>query len=78
MSANSFFNSDIFIDWLVYNDEKHTEYLVTVDLEERTVKCDCPDFKFRKQNQEHGCAKLTDIEHHCKHIKAALGGAVDG
>lgn len=72
------FQSEIFSDWLVYNDEKHTEYLVTVDHEEKTVKCDCPDFKFRKQNQEHGCAKLTDIEHHCKHIKAALGGAVDG
>ena len=56
ISSTLIFNSDIFIDWLVYNDEKHTEYLVTVDLEERTVKCDCPDF----------------------HIKAALGGAVDG
>ena len=77
ISSTLIFNSDIFIDWLVYNDEKHTEYLVTVDLEEGTVKCDCPDFQFRKQNQEHGCAKLTDIEHHCKHIRKALGGSLD-
>ncbi len=74
ISSALIFKSEIFSDWLVYNDKKHTEYLVTVDHEEGTVKCDCPDFKFRKQNQEYGCAKLWDTEHHCKHIKAALGG----
>ena len=46
------FQSEIFSDWLVYNDKKHTEYLVTVDHEEKTVKCDFPDFKYRRQNQE--------------------------
>jgi len=74
ISSALIFNSPIFTDWLVYNDESHSEYLVSVDHEEGTVKCDCPDFKFRKQSGPYGCAKLWDTEHHCKHIKAALGG----
>ena len=75
ISSTPIFSSPIFSDWLVYNDEKHTEYLVTVDHEERTVKCDCPDFKFRRQNQPYGCVKLEDTDNHCKHIRKALGGA---
>ena len=74
ISSTLIFSSEIFSDWLVYNDKSHSEYLVTVDHEEGTVKCDCPDFKFRRQNQEYGCAKINDIEHHCKHIRKALGG----
>lgn len=74
ISSALIFKSEIFSDWLVYNDKKHTEYLVTVDHEEGTVKCDCPDFKFRKQNQEYGCVKIEDTENHCKHIRKALGG----
>ena len=74
ISATPIFKSDIFCDWIIYNDESHTEYLVTVDLEEGTVKCDCPDFKFRKQSGPYGCVKLWDTENHCKHIKKALGG----
>lgn len=74
ITSTPIFSSPIFSDWIVYNDDKHTEYLVTVDHEEGTVKCDCPDFKFRKQNQKYGCAKLWDTANHCKHIRAALGG----
>ena len=72
ISSTPIFKSDLFSDWLVYNDEKHTEYLVTVDHEEGTVKCDCPDFKYRKSVEKYGCAKLEDKEHHCKHIKKIL------
>ena len=74
ISSTLIFHSLIFTDYLVYNDEKHTEYLVTVDHEEGTVKCDCPDFTFRRMNTKHGGARLDDPAHHCKHIKEALNG----
>ena len=74
ISSTLIFNSEIFSDWIVYNDEKHTEYLVTVDHEEQTVKCDCPDFKFRKQSGPYGCVKIGDVNNYCKHIRQALGG----
>jgi hypothetical protein len=74
ISSALIFNSEIFTDYLVYNDERHTEYLVTVDHEEGTVKCDCPDFKFRRQNQKYGCVKIGDVNNYCKHIRNALGG----
>lgn len=74
ISATPIFKSDIFSDWIIYNDKTHNEYLVTVDHEEQTVKCDCPDFKFRKGFEKYGCAKLNDTKNHCKHIKLALGG----
>ena len=73
ITSTLIFNSEIFTDYLVYNDKSHSEYLVTVDHEEGTVKCDCPDFKFRRQNQKYGCVKLSDEKNHCKHIRQALG-----
>ena len=74
ISSTPIFKSEIFSDWLVYNDEKHTEYLVSVDHEEGTVKCDCPDFQFRKGFGPYGTAKLEDVNNHCKHIHKALEG----
>ena len=73
ITSTPIFESDIFSDWIVYNDKSNSEYLVTVDHEEKTVKCDCPDFKFRRQNQEYGCVKLGDNDNYCKHIRKALG-----
>ena len=73
ISSALIFNSEIFSDWIVYNDKSNSEYLVTVDHEEGTVKCDCPDFKFRRQTQEYGCVKLGDNDNYCKHIRKALG-----
>lgn len=78
ISSALIFNSEIFSDWIVYNDKSHSEYLVTVDHEEGTVKCDCPDFKFRKQNQPYGCVKLEDTDNHCKHIKEILKEVSNG
>jgi hypothetical protein len=74
ISSALIFNSEIFSDWLVYNDEKHTEYLVTVDHEEQTCYCTCPDFQYRKQTEVFGGAKLDDVDHHCKHLKEVLNG----
>ena len=36
----------------------NTSYLVTIDHDEETCYCTCPDFRYS--------------EHHCKHIKFAL------
>lgn len=72
ISSTPIFKSKIFSDWLVYNDETHNEYLVTVDYEDNTVNCDCPDFKFRRQTEKWGGAKIDDPIHHCKHIKEVL------
>lgn len=72
ISSTPIFSSEIFSDWIVYNDETHGEYLVSVDHEEGTVQCDCPDFKFRKENLQFGGAKLEDVNKHCKHIREVL------
>lgn len=74
ISSTPIFKSEIFSDYLVYNDETHQEYLVTVDHEEGTVKCDCADFKFRKQSGPYGCVKIEDEKRHCKHIRRCLNG----
>ena len=50
----------------------NTSYLVTIDHDEETCYCTCPDFRYRKDNLKFGGAKLEDSEHHCKHIKFAL------
>lgn len=52
----------------------NTSYLVTVDNDENTCYCTCPDFRFRKDNLKFGGAKLDDVNNHCKHIKKCLGG----
>lgn len=72
ISSTPIFNSDIFTDFMIYNDESHTEYMVTIDKEDMTVYCTCPDFKFRRQTEKWGGAKLEDTEHHCKHIREVL------
>ena len=47
-------------------------YLVSIDHEEGTVYCTCPDFQYRKQTEKFGGAKLSDTDNHCKHIKEVL------
>ena len=74
ISSTLIFNSEIFSDFMIYNDETHNEYLVTIDKEERTVYCTCPHFQYRLQTEEFGGAKLEDTNHHCKHIKEVLNG----
>lgn len=62
-----------FEDWDVESQsspDKH--YLVTLDHDEKTVYCTCPDFKYRRDNLKFGGAKLDDTANHCKHIKKIL------
>ena len=47
-------------------------YIITFDLLEDTVSCDCEDFKYRRENLKFGGVKVSDKENHCKHIKKIL------
>ena len=72
ISSTPIFKSETYDDFMIYNDKSHSEYLVTIDKEEGTVYCTCPDFKYRKDNLKFGGAKLEDTDNHCKHIKKIL------
>ena len=72
ISSTKIFDSETFSDWIVYNDETHREYLVTVDHEDDTCYCTCPDFQYRKQTEKFGGAKSDDNSHHCKHIRQVI------
>ena len=50
----------------------NTSYLVTIDHDEKTCYCTCPDFRYRKDNLKFGGAKLGDVNNHCKHIREVL------
>ena len=52
------------------NDE--LTYGVDIDKREGTFYCDCPDFRYRKQTEKWGGAKLTDSSNQCKHIKRVM------
>ena len=72
ISSTLIFESEYYDDFMIYNDKSHSEYLVTIDKEQGTVYCTCPDFKYRRQTERFGGAKLDDKEHHCKHIKKVM------
>lgn len=59
-------------DYILRTDKKSRSHLVTIDLKEETVHCDCEDFKYRRQHLKFGGAKLDDSDNHCKHIKSVL------
>ena len=62
-------------DWdVISQSSPDKEYLVTVDHEEQTVYCTCPDFKYRKDNLKFGGAKLDDVNNHWKHSKKVMEG----
>lgn len=48
-------------------------YGVDIDKHEGTVFCDCEDFRYRKQTERWGGARLDEPEHHCKHIRQVIG-----
>ena len=72
MNFLKFFRNDYWEDYFVKSEKTSKAHLVTVDVKEQTVICDCEDFKFRKENLRFGGVKLTDTDNHCKHIRAAL------
>lgn len=72
MQCLKFFRNDYWEDYFLKTDKDSETHLVTIDLKEQTVHCDCKDFKFRKENLKFGGVALNDTENHCKHIKSAL------
>ena len=72
MNFLKFFRNDYWEDYFVKSTPKSRSHLVTIDLKEDTVMCDCEDFKYRKENLKFGGVKLSDKENHCKHIRAVL------
>ena len=72
MNFLKFNRNDFWEDYLVKTDKKSRTHLITIDLKEQSVHCDCEDFKFRKENLKFGGVKLSDKENHCKHIREVL------
>ena len=52
-------------DYFIKSKSSNKHYIITFDLLEDTVSCDCEDFKYRREN-------LKFKENHCKHIKKIL------
>ena len=77
ISSTPIFSSEYYDDFMIYNDKSHSEYLVTIDKEQGTVYCTCPDFKYRKDNLKFGGARLDDTKNHCKHIREVLNGKAE-
>lgn len=72
MNFLKFFRNEYWEDYFVKSSPRAETHMITVDLKEGTVMCDCADFKFRKENLKFGGVKLSDTENHCKHIKSVL------
>ncbi len=62
-------------DWEIQSQSNpNTIYLISLDHDEDTIRCDCPDFHYRKENLRFGGVKLNDNDNHCKHIREDLNG----
>ncbi len=72
MNFLKFFRNDYWEDYFVKSTPKSKSHLVTIDIKEQTVHCDCEDFKYRKENLKFGGVSLDDTDNHCKHIKSVL------
>ena len=66
-------------DYFIKSKSSNKHYIITFDLLEDTVSCDCEDFscdcedfKYRRENLKFGGVKVSDKENHCKHIKKIL------
>lgn len=63
-------------EYALYRVKSHSNpnisYGVDIDKVEGTCFCECPDFRYRKQTEKWGGAKLDDTNNHCKHIGEVL------
>ncbi len=80
MNFLKFFRNDYWEDYFVKSSPKGRTHLVTIDVKEQTVHCDCEDFKYRKEKLKFGGVGLNDTDNHCKHIREVLRirGVLDG
>ena len=72
MDFLKFFKNEFWEDYFLRTNARSRTHIVTVDLKEETVMCDCEDFKYRKENLKFGGVRLNDTDNHCKHIRTAL------
>ena len=72
MNLLKYYSNIVYDDFFVKDNPKSRTHLVTIDKQDKTVHCDCEDFKFRKENLEFGGVTVDDKENHCKHIRFAL------
>ena len=59
-------------DYFILSKSSNKQYIITIDIVEDTVCCDCEDFKYRKENLRFGGVRINDKANHCKHIKKIL------
>ena len=64
--------NDQWEDYFILSKSSNKQYIVTIDIVEDTVSCECEDFKYRKENLKFGGVRLKDTENHCKHIRKVL------
>ena len=64
--------NDQWEDYFIKSKASNKEYIITIDVLEGTVSCDCEDFRYRKENLRFGGVRLSDTANHCKHIKKIL------
>ena len=72
MNFLKIFINEFWEDYFLKTNERSRTHLVTIDVKEQTIHCDCEDFKFRKENLKFGGVALTDKENQCKHMREVL------
>ena len=72
MNFLKFVRNEYWEDYFLKSTAKSRTHLVTIDIIEGTVMCDCEDFKYRRENMKYGGVKLEDSSNHCKHIREVL------
>ena len=72
MIVEKYYKNDMWEDYYIKSKASNKSYIITFDVLEKTVSCDCEDFKYRKENLKFGGVKLSDKKNHCKHIRKIL------
>ena len=72
MIVEEYNKNELWEDYCIKSMASGKSYIITIDVMEQTVSCDCEDFKYRKENLKFGGVKLSDYKNHCKHIKKIL------
>jgi len=72
MIVEKYNKNEIWEDYYIKSKASNKSYIITIDVAEKTVSCDCEDFKYRKENLKFGGVKLSDSKNHCKHIRKIL------
>ena len=72
MNLLKYYSNQYYDDFFVKDKPQSRTHLVSIDKQDKSVHCDCEDFKYRKENLEFGGVNLDDERGHCKHIRFAI------